>query len=111
MDIKADGIQTMTNIPDCMTIPQIQQATAQDDHLKLLKGYIIIGWPENKDQVPQEMRMYWTIQDHMVVIEGIMMKGRYVVIPKILKMQALDQLHVKHVGKEKTKFLAHESVC
>ena len=34
MDIKVDAIQTMTNILECMSIPQIQQATAQDDHLQ-----------------------------------------------------------------------------
>ena len=51
MDMKADAIQTATNILDCMSIPQLQQATAQDDHLQLLKGFIIIGLPENRDQM------------------------------------------------------------
>ena len=31
-DIKVDTIQTATNIPECMPIPQLQQAVAQDDH-------------------------------------------------------------------------------
>ena len=52
MDIKKDAIQTTTNIPECMSILHIPQATAQDDHLQQLKGYIIIGCPENKDQIP-----------------------------------------------------------
>ena len=43
MDIKVDTMQTATNIPECMSIPQLQQATAQDDHLQWLKGYIIMG--------------------------------------------------------------------
>ena len=34
MDIKVDTIQTMTNIPECISIPQIQQETTQDDHLQ-----------------------------------------------------------------------------
>ena len=34
MDIKVNTIQIMTNIPECISIPQIQQATAQDDHLQ-----------------------------------------------------------------------------
>ena len=33
IDIKVDAIQTATNIPDCMSVPQVQQATAQDNHL------------------------------------------------------------------------------
>ena len=34
MDIKVDAIQTATDIPECMSIPQLQQATAQDNHLQ-----------------------------------------------------------------------------
>ena len=37
-DIKVDAIQTATNIPECMSIPQLQQATTQDDHLQWLRG-------------------------------------------------------------------------
>ena len=98
MNIKVDAIQTMMNIPESMSIPPIQQATAQHDHLKQLKGQIIIGWPENKDQIPQEIRTSWMSQDDMVVINGIIMKGRHAIIHKILKTQALDQLHVNHMG-------------
>ena len=55
MQLNIDTIQTMTNIPDCMTIWQLQQATSQDDHLHKLKDYIIRGWPESKDLMPQDM--------------------------------------------------------
>ena len=34
MDIKIDTIQTTMKIPECRSIPQIQQVTAQDDHLE-----------------------------------------------------------------------------
>ena len=46
----------------------------------------------------------------MMVIDGIIMKGRHVIIPKVFKKLALDQLHLSHVGIEKTKLLAWESV-
>ena len=60
MQLNIDVIQTMTNIPDCITIQQLQQATSQDDHLQQLKGYIIRSWPESKDQIPQEIQTYRT---------------------------------------------------
>ena len=50
-----DTIQTTTNIPDGITVQQFQQVTSQDDHLQHLKEYIIRGWPENKDQIPQDI--------------------------------------------------------
>ena len=65
------------------------QAIAQDYHLQWLKGYIM---------------------DDVAVVNGIIMKGRCVVIPKILKTQGLDQLHVNHMGIEKTKLLASKSL-
>ena len=54
MDVWVDVIQISRNVPECMSIQQIQQATAQDEHLQWLKGYIITGWPEIKDQVRHE---------------------------------------------------------
>ena len=58
MQLNTDAIQTMTIIPDGMKIQQLQQATSQANHLHQLKGYIISGWPENKDQIPQDRPTY-----------------------------------------------------
>ena len=60
MQLNVDVIQTTTNIPDCMMIQQLQQATSQDNHLQHLKDYIIRGWPENRDQITQNLQPYWT---------------------------------------------------
>ena len=46
----------------------------------------------------------------MTVIDRIMMKGRHVVIPEVLKLQVVDQLHINHMGIEKTKLPACESI-
>ena len=45
----------------------------------------------------------------MTVIDWVIMKGRHIIL-EVLKVQALDQLHINHMGIEKTKFLVHESV-
>ena len=52
--------------------------------------------------------MYWSFSDDMAVIDGIMMKGRHVIIPEVLKVQVLDKVHINHMGIEKTKFLVHK---
>ena len=33
-DTRMDAIQTSTNVPECMSIQQIQEAIAQDEHLQ-----------------------------------------------------------------------------
>ena len=38
------------------------------------------------------------------------MKGRCIFIPEVLNPQVLDQLHINHMGIDKTKLLAYESI-
>ena len=56
------------------------------------------------------IKPYWCIKDDMSVMDGLIMKGRCIIIPKVLQQQAHDHLHVTHMGIEKTKLLACESV-
>ena len=109
MGIRSDAIQSMTNVPDCMSISQIQQATMQDGHLQRLKYNITLGWPTTKDQLHLDIKPYWSYKDDLAVIDGIVMKGRYIIIPKV-QQQALDQLHINHMGIDKTKQLVCKSV-
>ena len=92
MDVRVDAVQTSTNVPDCTSIQHIQWLTIQDEHLQQLKSCIIAGWPESKDQLHQDIRLYWSFSDGMAVIDGIIVKGRFIIIPEVLQQQALEQL-------------------
>ena len=46
----------------------------------------------------------------MEVIDGVILKGRHIIIPESLQKQALEQLHVNHMAIEKIKILVHESI-
>ena len=74
MQLNIDAIQTTTNIPDCMTIHKLKQAMSQDEHLQCLKEYIIKGWLERRDQIPQDIATNGTFQDDLPVIDGIILK-------------------------------------
>ena len=89
---------------------QIQQASAQDEHLQCLKSFIIAGWPSTKDELHADLKPYWSYRDELAVIDGTVLKGRCIVIPTSLRQQVLDQLNTNHVGIEKTKLLACMSV-
>ena len=110
MQVNVNIVETTTNIPEFMTILELQHETALDNHLQQLKEGIIKGWPENKDNLPQNLRPYWTFQDDMAIIDRVMIKGRFIVIPDKLQKQVLQQLHINHMGMEKTKLLAHKSI-
>ena len=110
MDVCVDAIQSVTDIPECVSMAEIQQESTQDNHIQHLKNCIIAGWPNMKDELHVELKPYWLYRDELAVIDGIILKGRHIVIPQSLRQQILEQLHTNHMGIEKTKLLACESV-
>ena len=71
--------------------------------------YITQRWSDNKDQLPQDIKTYWTFRDDMAVIDNVVIKGQCIVIPGSLQQHALKHLHINHMGIEETKLLAHKS--
>ena len=106
MDVWVDVIQSATDILECISVVEIQQASAQDDHLQKLKNLIIAGWPNTKDMLHADLKAYLSYRDELAVIDGVILKG----IPTNLRHEILEQLHTNHMGIKKTKLLAHESV-
>ena len=49
-------------------------------------------------------------RDDMAVTDGVVFKGQCIVIPEALQQQALKQLHINHMGIEKTRPLACKPV-
>ena len=95
---------------ECISIEEIQHASLQDVHLQQLKTFIIAGWPHTKDELHTSIRPYWPYREELAVIDGVILKGRHIIIPDSLKQQVHAQLDTNHMGIEKTKLLAHESV-
>ena len=84
MDIRIDAIQSATDIPECLSISQIQQASAQDDHLQCLKSFIITGWPSTKEELHTNLKPYWSYRDELAIIDGVMLKDRCIIIPQVI---------------------------
>ena len=110
MDVWVDAIQTATDMPECISMAEIQQAASQDNHLQQLKSLIITGWPDSSDKLCADLSPYWSYRDELVVIDGTILKGRCIIMPNSLRQQVLDQLHTNHMGIEKTKLLACKCV-
>ena len=59
---------------------------------------IIQGWLESREQKPQDIRIYETYRGCMVVIDGVIIKGKHIVMLEILQKQSLQELCVKSYG-------------
>ena len=81
MDIRVDAIQSATDIPECISILQVQQTMAQDEHLQCLKNIVITGWLSTKNQIHIDIRPYWSYRDVLAVIDSVVMKDRYIIVP------------------------------
>lgn len=89
---------------------ELQRETVNDPTLSTVKQLIVSGWPDSIKEVPETARPYWTFRDELGVSCGVLFKGRQVVIPETMRKYILDQLHVAHMGIEKTRRLAREAV-
>ena len=56
MNIHINTIHVTTDIQICMTIQEIQHVIDKVNAYN--RVYIVIGWPERRNEVPQEMKSY-----------------------------------------------------
>ena len=110
MNLGINMVETCRDTPECLMGGAIRQAMKEDNYLNALTAYMINGWQTNGPEVKDEIPMYWPFCDDMVMINGIVIKGRRIVIPIFLRQRAFEQLHINHMGTEKIRLLARESL-
>ena len=81
-----------------------------DDELALLKHTIMQGWPKSIKQVPPELQPFWTFREKLTVEHGLISKGTRIVIPNKQWKAILKLLHEGHLGLNKCKLRAKETV-
>lgn len=75
---------------------EIQKAATTDVEQKMLFKIIQQSWPDRIQQVPEMVKKFWTFRELLVVQEGIIYKGKQVVL---LRTDYLRRLHSSHLGK------------
>jgi len=74
--------------------------SAHDPVLMTLKPTVITEWPEDKEQVPLPIRVYWRYRDEITVHNGVLFRSHKVLIPKLLQEEILGKIHLSHLGIE-----------
>lgn len=91
-------------------IQELRNKTKADPVLQALSETIVTGWPEAIKELPTSIRSYWSFRDELSVEDGILLKGTRVVIPESMQTFILEKLHYGHLGIEKTRLRAKDSV-
>ena len=94
MEVQVDVIQTTMDMPECVSMAEIQQASSLNNHLQQLKGIIISGWPDSRDELCTDLQLYWSYRDELAVIDSIILKSKHIIIPNSLKEQVLSYTQI-----------------
>ena len=67
-------------------------------------------WPDSIKDLPKDIRPYCSYRDEIGISDGVIVKGKQIIIHDALRSDILYQLHEAHLGIEKTRLLMRESV-
>ena len=81
-------------------LADLREKTEQDESLQKLKHVIKVGWPDNKDEVPTEIRNYFHFKEELTIQDGILFKGNRVIVPEALRPLMVKKVHSSHIGIE-----------
>ena len=91
-------------------VQEIVKENMVDTPIQTLIGQIRGEWPERREDVPLEIRCYYDYRLELLEQNGLVYKGRRILIPLCLRKEILQKLHINHQGIVKTKQIARDTV-
>ena len=92
------------------TLQQIRQETAKDPVLASLHMVIMNGWPSERKEAPEVLRLYWNFRDENSVYDGFLYRSHEVIVPATLRDEMLQKIHKAHQGADSSIRRARESL-
>ena len=68
------------------------------------------GWPSTIKEILHVLQPYWTFQEELAIEDGLILKGTRIVIPNKKHETILNQIHDSHLGLNKGKLCAKQTV-
>lgn len=96
-------IMSLEEAESDLNMKKIQDEVQQDAEMQELIRVIENGFPNEKGNLPENLRPYWHVRHNLAVNGGIILNGCRCVIPKQLRQETLKTLHASHQGATKTK--------
>ena len=101
-------VQEIPATPKKLT--QLKEETARDPTLQALRTQIAEGFPTHQKDLKPIIATYWNIKNDLSEAEGLLFKGRQLIIPRAMQTNILDLIHESHLGIEKCKARARSTV-
>ena len=107
LDLKINDVFLNASDERCISLAH---ETDRDEVLVALKNQIIKGWPQMKDYCLLPLRNFWSYRDKLSILDGLVLKGTRIIVPKVCHEEVLSKLHEGHFSVERTKLRARDSV-
>lgn len=85
-------------------------ATLMDPTLQLVQEVIKVGWPQHKHQCPAAIKPFWAVRHDLSAVDGVLLCGSRLVVPKSLRREALRGVHDGHFVETKSVLRVKPSV-
>ena len=92
------------------TLQRIRSETSKDPTLMTLHQMVMNGWPEERKEVPEQLRLYCGYRDEISVYDGVLFKSHQVIVPASLRAEMLKKIHKAHQGPDSSIRQARESL-
>ena len=105
-DTTADEVEKavcalVASLPPCaesLSWKRVNDAAGMDPECVSLVQLIANGFPKDKKDLPDNLKVYWGMRDDLYVVENVPHKNRKMLIPRDLRSTALEGLHAGHQG-------------
>lgn len=91
-----------------ITASHIKQWTDRDPTLSRVRRYVSTGWPNSPDS--EDLAPFYKRRDELSLLDGCILIGSRVVVPKAGQDGVKKELHASHMGISKMKGLARAYV-
>ncbi|GFO20542.1 Pol polyprotein [Plakobranchus ocellatus] len=91
-------------------LQEIRKASESDETLKKVKHHIITGWPSHRGTTEPKVQAFCNLRHNLHVENNIVFFENRMIIPEALRKDILQKLHSSHLGVDKCKSRARESI-
>ena len=81
-----------------ITWERIVAAAATDEECRTLANLIQNGFPKSRNDLPSIARVFWPMCEDIYCLEGVIVNGNKILIPRQLRAEVLESLHSAHQG-------------
>ena len=94
--IRASSLESATQ--ENLHIHELRKHSEDDREYQDLKQVITSGFPNQKSTLPEGLKKFWGIKDHLTIDDDLIVYGCHLFIPSALRATMLSRLHEAHQG-------------